>query len=158
MILGNWNVLSLCFFLFLSSLCYIRRLAPSAHLRCPLEGAGRASTIDLVFLADIRGFCCSPLAPLFPYLYPFRNIEGSGGNIAKFITGICMAYWPINRAEDALTALQQINEDLAQLRGAQAPGSALSLMYSRSGVHYGRAMLCNAGTRKVCRTCQSQHK
>lgn len=77
-----------------------------------------------------------------------RNIEGSGGNIAKFITGICMAYWPINRAEDALTALQQINEDLAQLRGAQAPGSALSLMYSRSGVHYGRAMLCNAGTRK----------
>eukprot|EP00670_Eutreptiella_braarudii_P001141 CAMPEP_0174289338 /NCGR_PEP_ID=MMETSP0809-20121228/24632_1 /TAXON_ID=73025 ORGANISM="Eutreptiella gymnastica-like, Strain CCMP1594" /NCGR_SAMPLE_ID=MMETSP0809 /ASSEMBLY_ACC=CAM_ASM_000658 /LENGTH=868 /DNA_ID=CAMNT_0015387227 /DNA_START=33 /DNA_END=2639 /DNA_ORIENTATION=+ len=77
-----------------------------------------------------------------------RNIEGSGGNVAKFITGICMAYWPINRAEDALTSIAQISEDLGQLRGQQPPGSALSLMYSRAGVHYGRAMLCNAGTRK----------
>nr|BAD20731.1 putative beta subunit of photoactivated adenylyl cyclase [Colacium sideropus] len=77
-----------------------------------------------------------------------KNVEGSGGNIAKFITGICMAYWPINRAEDALTSIQQISEDLAQLRSQQAPGSAVSLMYSQAGVHYGRAMLCNAGTRK----------
>ena len=77
-----------------------------------------------------------------------RNIEGSGGAIAKFITGITMAYWPINRAEDALLALQQINEDLAQLRSQQPPGSALSLMYGRAGVHYGRALLCNAGVRK----------
>nr|BAD20737.1 putative beta subunit of photoactivated adenylyl cyclase [Eutreptia viridis] len=77
-----------------------------------------------------------------------KNVEGSGGNIAKFITGICMAYWPINRAEDALTSIAQISEDLGQLRGQQPPGSALSLMYSRAGVHYGRAMLCNAGSRK----------
>nr|BAD20732.1 putative beta subunit of photoactivated adenylyl cyclase [Euglena stellata] len=77
-----------------------------------------------------------------------KNVEGSGGNIAKFITGICMAYWPINRAEDALTSIQQISEDLAQLRSQQAPGSAITLMYSQAGVHYGRAMLCNAGTRK----------
>nr|Q8S9F1.1 RecName: Full=Photoactivated adenylate cyclase subunit beta; AltName: Full=Photoactivated adenylyl cyclase subunit beta [Euglena gracilis]BAB85620.1 beta subunit of photoactivated adenylyl cyclase [Euglena gracilis] len=77
-----------------------------------------------------------------------KNVEGSGGNIAKFITGICMAYWPINRTEEALTAIQQISEDLAQLRSQQAPGSAVSLMYSQAGVHYGRAMLCNAGSRK----------
>nr|P84741.1 RecName: Full=Photoactivated adenylate cyclase subunit beta-like protein FB [Euglena gracilis]CAJ57398.1 photoactivated adenylate cyclase-like protein, beta subunit [Euglena gracilis] len=77
-----------------------------------------------------------------------KNVEGSGGNIAKFITGICMAYWPINRTEEALTAIQQISEDLAQLRSQQAPGSAVSLMYSQAGVHYGRPMLCNAGRRK----------
>jgi len=23
-----------------------------------------------------------------------RNVEGTGGQVAKFITGICMAYWP----------------------------------------------------------------
>nr|BAD20730.1 putative alpha subunit of photoactivated adenylyl cyclase [Colacium sideropus] len=77
-----------------------------------------------------------------------RNVEGTGGQIAKFITGICMAYWPINRAEDALVGLQQLSEDLAELRSQQPPGSALSLVYSRCGVHYGRALLCNAGTRK----------
>nr|BAD20735.1 putative beta subunit of photoactivated adenylyl cyclase [Euglena quartana] len=77
-----------------------------------------------------------------------KNVEGSGGNIAKFITGVCMAYWPINRAEDAIQAIQQISDDLAQLRSQQPPGSAISLMYSQAGVHYGRALLCNAGTRK----------
>jgi class 3 adenylate cyclase len=77
-----------------------------------------------------------------------KNVEGSGGNIAKFITGICMAYWPINRTEDALSAIQQISEDLAQLRSQQPPGSAIALMYSQAGVHYGRALLCNAGSRK----------
>lgn len=54
-----------------------------------------------------------------------------------------------HRTEEALTAIQQISEDLAQLRSQQAPGSAVSLMYSQAGVHYGRAMLCNAGSRKV---------
>nr|Q8S9F2.1 RecName: Full=Photoactivated adenylate cyclase subunit alpha; AltName: Full=Photoactivated adenylyl cyclase subunit alpha [Euglena gracilis]BAB85619.1 alpha subunit of photoactivated adenylyl cyclase [Euglena gracilis]CAJ57393.1 photoactivated adenylate cyclase-like protein, alpha subunit [Euglena gracilis] len=78
-----------------------------------------------------------------------RNVEGTGGQVAKFITGICMAYWPINRAEDALVGLQQLSEDLAELRSQQPPGSALSLIYSRCGVHYGRALLCNAGFRKA---------
>nr|BAD20733.1 putative alpha subunit of photoactivated adenylyl cyclase [Euglena stellata] len=78
-----------------------------------------------------------------------RNIEGTGGQVAKFITGICMAYWPINRAEDAIVGLQQLSEDLAELRSQQPPGSALSLVYSRCGVHYGRALLCNAGFRKA---------
>nr|P84742.1 RecName: Full=Photoactivated adenylate cyclase subunit beta-like protein 1224-5/1F [Euglena gracilis]CAJ57399.1 photoactivated adenylate cyclase-like protein, beta subunit [Euglena gracilis] len=77
-----------------------------------------------------------------------KNVEGSGGSIAKFTTGICMAQWPINRTVEALTAIQQISEDLAQLRSQQAPGSAVSLMYSQAGLHYGRGMLCNAGSRK----------
>nr|BAD20736.1 putative alpha subunit of photoactivated adenylyl cyclase [Eutreptia viridis] len=77
-----------------------------------------------------------------------KNVEGSGGSVAKFITGICMAYWPINRAEDALLGLQAISDDLAELRAHQPPGSALSLVYSRAGVHYGRALLCNAGMQK----------
>nr|BAD20734.1 putative alpha subunit of photoactivated adenylyl cyclase [Euglena quartana] len=78
-----------------------------------------------------------------------RNIEGTGGHVAKFITGICMAYWPSNRAEDALVGLQQLSDDLAELRSQQPPGSALSLVYSRCGVHYGRALLCNAGIKKA---------
>ena len=75
-----------------------------------------------------------------------KNIEGTGGQVAKFITG--MAYWPINRAEDALLGIQAISDELAELRAHQPPGSALSLVYSRAGVHYGRALLCNAGAQK----------
>nr|P84739.2 RecName: Full=Photoactivated adenylate cyclase subunit alpha-like protein ST- [Euglena gracilis]CAJ57396.1 photoactivated adenylate cyclase-like protein, alpha subunit [Euglena gracilis] len=78
-----------------------------------------------------------------------RNCEGTWGLVAKFITGTCVAYWPINRAEDALVGLQQLSEDLAVLRSYQPPGSALSRIYSRRGVHYGRALLCNAGFRKA---------
>nr|P84743.1 RecName: Full=Photoactivated adenylate cyclase subunit beta-like protein ST- [Euglena gracilis]CAJ57400.1 photoactivated adenylate cyclase-like protein, beta subunit [Euglena gracilis] len=77
-----------------------------------------------------------------------KNVEGSGGNIAKFIPAICMTYWPIIRTKEALTAIQQISEDLAQLRSQQAQGSAVSLRYSQAGVHYGRGMQCNAGSRK----------
>ena len=78
-----------------------------------------------------------------------RNIDGSGSAIAKFSTGVTKAYWSANRAMEALLAPLQINGNHAQLRSQQPPGLALSLMYRRAGVRYGRALLCNAGARQT---------
>nr|P84738.2 RecName: Full=Photoactivated adenylate cyclase subunit alpha-like protein 1224-5/1F [Euglena gracilis]CAJ57395.1 photoactivated adenylate cyclase-like protein, alpha subunit [Euglena gracilis] len=77
------------------------------------------------------------------------HVDGTGGEVAKFIIAICMAYWPINSDEHALVGLQQLSDDLAELRSLQEDGSARSLIYSRCGLHFGRAMLCNAGFRKA---------
>ena len=75
-------------------------------------------------------------------------VEKSGGMVANLMTGVCLAYWPIHRAEDALCAIQGINTQLAELRAAQPAGSALSLLHTRAAVHHGLALLCNAGTKK----------
>eukprot|EP00667_Euglena_gracilis_P001566 EG_transcript_1564 len=78
-----------------------------------------------------------------------RNVERTGGSIAKFINGSCMAYWPENQATSAVSSLAQIMKDLASLRNAEYPGSPLKLLFVACGVHHGSALLCNAGTRRA---------
>eukprot|EP00668_Euglena_longa_P021374 GGOE01026611.1.p1 GENE.GGOE01026611.1~~GGOE01026611.1.p1 ORF type:complete len:894 (+),score=242.66 GGOE01026611.1:64-2745(+) len=76
-----------------------------------------------------------------------RRIESSDGQVAKFMNGTCMAYWPDVHAAEAIEAVQHILSDLDTLR-TQHSGSPLGLLHAVAGLHCGTALLCNAGTKR----------
>eukprot|EP00667_Euglena_gracilis_P012731 EG_transcript_13097 len=93
------------------------------------------------------------LLPFLPELHTafmdlcMRRIEGSKGQVAKFMNGTCMAYWPDVHAAEAVQAVLHVLDDLATLR-AQHRGSPLGLLHAVAGLHTGTALLCNAGTKR----------
>eukprot|EP00667_Euglena_gracilis_P003050 EG_transcript_3059 len=78
-----------------------------------------------------------------------HNVTSQGGQIAKFINGSCMAFWPQDHTAEAVAAMRAIVTDLQTLRLRQPADSALSLLFVAAGMHTGPALLCNAGTRKA---------
>eukprot|EP00668_Euglena_longa_P006766 GGOE01008085.1.p1 GENE.GGOE01008085.1~~GGOE01008085.1.p1 ORF type:complete len:827 (-),score=217.49 GGOE01008085.1:1135-3615(-) len=78
-----------------------------------------------------------------------QNMEGSGGQVAKFLNGTCMMYWPASCAAAALEGVTGIASDLAVIRDKYGPYSPYGLLYSRAGIHCGHALLCNVGNAKA---------
>eukprot|EP00667_Euglena_gracilis_P002935 EG_transcript_2945 len=78
-----------------------------------------------------------------------EQVQRSGGQFAKFVSGMCMAYWPASCAGAAYDGVCNVVTQLKELRQEQPPTSSLSLLYARAGLHYGRVLICNAGTQKA---------
>eukprot|EP00668_Euglena_longa_P002763 GGOE01003226.1.p1 GENE.GGOE01003226.1~~GGOE01003226.1.p1 ORF type:complete len:933 (-),score=213.85 GGOE01003226.1:60-2642(-) len=78
------------------------------------------------------------------------SIDASGGRVAKFVNGCCMAYWPRSQATQAVECIAAILRELAAVRGAHPEGDRpLRLLSATAGMHLGHALLCNAGTHKA---------
>eukprot|EP00667_Euglena_gracilis_P003606 EG_transcript_3619 len=77
-----------------------------------------------------------------------QHVREGGGQVAKFVGGLCMAYWPAGRAADAIAAIRRISTRFQALRETEPDWSPLSLLYTAAGVHFGGALLCNAGQQK----------
>eukprot|EP00667_Euglena_gracilis_P002087 EG_transcript_2089 len=75
-------------------------------------------------------------------------VRESGGTIAKFIHGTCMAYWPAEAALEAITAVQHVAARFKASRETEPSWSPLSLLHTAAGLHFGGALLCNVGQRK----------
>jgi len=78
-----------------------------------------------------------------------RTVEESGGQVANFLNGVCMAYWPGGQAIAAYTGVRQVAAQLEDLRERQPLNATLSLLYAQAGLHCGHALLCNAGMQKA---------
>eukprot|EP00667_Euglena_gracilis_P008153 EG_transcript_8251 len=77
-----------------------------------------------------------------------RYITESGGHIAKFINGTCMAYWPADSASNAIAAVQNVAARFRASRETEPDWSPLSILHTSAGLHFGGALLCNAGQQK----------
>eukprot|EP00667_Euglena_gracilis_P026734 EG_transcript_32466 len=77
------------------------------------------------------------------------NVVETGGEVAKFLNGMCMAYWPAAHAASAFEGISSIFGHLAHKRLLHPGSSPISLVHVRAGVHCGQALLCNAGTAKA---------
>lgn len=78
-----------------------------------------------------------------------KHTQATGGLIAKFFHGGCMVYWPSDKVADAVLGLSRVHADITSIVRKQPSGSALSLLAIQAGVHFGEAVVCNAGAKKA---------
>eukprot|EP00667_Euglena_gracilis_P001220 EG_transcript_1219 len=78
-----------------------------------------------------------------------KHTTETGGEFAKFVNGVVMLFWPATHAACAYEGLVAMLDSFAALRQQQPRNSALSFFHVHAGVHYGPALLCNAGMRKA---------